>query len=82
MYVYILQKIRMQFFVCFLCCVMFTIGGALKPTDIDNLWVHVICAWFRPEVAFVSDEKMEPATGLLRIPPDSFVKVGTLLVKN
>ena len=61
---------------------MFTIGGALKPTDIDNLWVHVICAWFRPEVAFVSDEKMEPATGLLRIPPDSFVKVGTLLVKN
>ncbi|KAI3741378.1 hypothetical protein L1987_59050 [Smallanthus sonchifolius] len=49
-------------------------GGALKPTDIDTLWVHVICAWFRPEVAFVSDERMEPATGLLRIPPDSFVK--------
>ncbi|KAI7732961.1 hypothetical protein M8C21_004247 [Ambrosia artemisiifolia] len=48
--------------------------GALKPTDIDTLWVHVNCAWLRPEVAFVSDEKMEPATGLLRIPPDSFTK--------
>ncbi|XP_024992805.1 histone-lysine N-methyltransferase ATX3 isoform X2 [Cynara cardunculus var. scolymus] len=56
------------------CCLCPIKGGALKPTDIDNLWVHVICAWFRPEVAFVSDEKMEPATGLLRIPPDSFVK--------
>ncbi|KAJ9563416.1 hypothetical protein OSB04_008576 [Centaurea solstitialis] len=49
-------------------------GGALKPTDIDTLWVHVMCAWFRPEVAFLSDEKMEPAAGLLRIPPESFVK--------
>ncbi|KVH89024.1 Post-SET domain-containing protein [Cynara cardunculus var. scolymus] len=57
------------------CCLCPIKGGALKPTDIDNLWVHVICAWFRPEVAFVSDEKMEPATGLLRIPPDSFVKL-------
>ena len=50
-------------------------GGALKPTDIENLWVHVTCAWFRPEVAFVDAEKMEPAVGLLRIPPHSFSKV-------
>ena len=50
----------------------------MKPTDIDTLWVHVICAWFRPEVAFLSDEKMEPAAGLLRIPPESFVKVEAL----
>ncbi|GKB23581.1 histone-lysine N-methyltransferase ATX3-like protein isoform X1, partial [Tanacetum coccineum] len=49
--------------------------GALKPTDIDNLWVHVNCAWFRPEVTFLSDKKMEPATGLLRIPPVSFEKM-------
>ncbi|GJZ24622.1 histone-lysine N-methyltransferase ATX3-like protein isoform X1 [Tanacetum coccineum] len=56
------------------CCLCPVKGGALKPTDIDTLWVHVICAWFRPEVSFVSDEKMEPATGLLRIPPDSFLK--------
>lgn len=56
------------------CCLCPVKGGALKPTDIDTLWVHVICAWFRPEVAFLSDEKMEPAAGLLRIPPDSFVK--------
>lgn len=51
----------------------------MKPSDIEPLWVHVICAWFRPEVAFLSDEKMEPATGLLRIPPDSFVKVKKLI---
>ncbi|KAL8192607.1 hypothetical protein R6Q57_027792 [Mikania cordata] len=56
------------------CCLCPIKGGALKPTDIDTLWVHVICAWFRPEVAFANVDKMEPATGLLRIPPDSFVK--------
>ncbi|KAJ0837379.1 putative [histone H3]-lysine(4) N-trimethyltransferase transcription regulator SET family [Helianthus annuus] len=56
------------------CCLCPVKGGALKPTNIDTLWVHVICAWFRPEVAFLSGEKMEPAVGLLRIPPDSFVK--------
>nr|XP_043624566.1 histone-lysine N-methyltransferase ATX3-like [Erigeron canadensis] len=56
------------------CCLCPVRGGALKPTDINNLWIHVICAWFRPEVAFPSDEKMEPAIGILRIPPDSFVK--------
>lgn len=48
----------------------------MKPTDIDTLWVHVICAWLHPEVYFTSDEKMEPATGLLYIPPNSFKKVG------
>ncbi|XLT43793.1 hypothetical protein HN873_036397, partial [Arachis hypogaea] len=51
-----------------------SLGGALKPTDIDTLWVHVTCAWFRPEVAFASDEKMEPALGILSIPSSSFVK--------
>lgn len=50
-------------------------GGALKPTDVEPLWVHVTCAWFQPEVSFASDEKMEPALGVLRIPSDSFVKV-------
>lgn len=47
----------------------------MKPTDVDALWVHVTCAWFRPEVVFPNDEKMEPAVGLLRIPSNSFVKV-------
>ncbi|XP_076950316.1 histone-lysine N-methyltransferase ATX3-like [Bidens hawaiensis] len=56
------------------CCLCPVKGGALKPTNIDTLWVHVICAWFRPEVAFLSGEKMEPAVGLYRIPPESFVK--------
>ncbi|XP_020964723.1 histone-lysine N-methyltransferase ATX5-like [Arachis ipaensis] len=50
-------------------------GGALKPTDIDTLWVHVTCAWFRLEVTFASDEKMEPALGILSIPSSSFVKI-------
>ncbi|KAE8077675.1 hypothetical protein FH972_016217 [Carpinus fangiana] len=49
--------------------------GALKPTDVDTLWVHVTCAWFRPEVSFASDEKMEPALGILSIPSNSFVKI-------
>ena len=60
--------------------VMFIPGGALKPTDVETLWVHVTCAWFRPEVAFASDEKMEPALGILSIPSNSFVKVCSLLV--
>ncbi|MCH85031.1 histone-lysine N-methyltransferase ATX5-like [Trifolium medium] len=46
------------------CCLCPVKGGALKPTDIHTLWVHVTCAWFRPEVSFASDEKMEPALGL------------------
>ncbi|XP_059651242.1 histone-lysine N-methyltransferase ATX4-like [Cornus florida] len=56
------------------CCLCPVKGGALKPADVDTLWVHVTCAWFRPEVAFLDDEKMEPASGLLRIPSNSFVK--------
>ncbi|GAB4861595.1 hypothetical protein Ancab_036788 [Ancistrocladus abbreviatus] len=56
------------------CCLCPIKGGALKPTDIDPLWVHVTCAWFRPEVAFRDHEKMEPAMGILRIPSNSFVK--------
>lgn len=58
------------------------IGGALKPTDIAPLWVHVTCAWFQPEVSFASDEKMEPALGILRIPSSSFVKVMFLPLVN
>ncbi|KAI4372326.1 hypothetical protein MLD38_010570 [Melastoma candidum] len=56
------------------CCLCPVQGGALKPTDIEKLWVHVTCAWFRPEVAFVNHDKMEPATGILKIPPSSFMK--------
>ncbi|XP_009774695.1 histone-lysine N-methyltransferase ATX4-like isoform X2 [Nicotiana tabacum] len=56
------------------CCLCPVKGGALKPTDIDSLWVHVTCAWFRPEVAFHNADKMEPAVGLLRIPPNTFLR--------
>ncbi|CAH9070634.1 unnamed protein product [Cuscuta epithymum] len=57
------------------CCLCPVKGGALKPTDMAPLWVHVTCAWFQPEVCFASDEKMEPAVGILRIPSNSFVKI-------
>ncbi|CAA7397417.1 unnamed protein product [Spirodela intermedia] len=56
------------------CCLCPVKGGALKPTDVDGLWVHVTCAWFQPEVSFPSDELMEPAMGILNIPSQSFVK--------
>ncbi|KAL5572102.1 hypothetical protein UlMin_021699 [Ulmus minor] len=56
------------------CCLCPVKGGALKPTDVDSLWVHVTCAWFQPEVGFLNHEKMEPAIGILRIPSISFVK--------
>ncbi|XP_026662847.2 histone-lysine N-methyltransferase ATX4 [Phoenix dactylifera] len=57
------------------CCLCPVKGGALKPTDIDALWVHVTCAWFQPQVSFASDEIMEPAVGILNIPSEYFVKV-------
>ncbi|XP_010482737.1 PREDICTED: histone-lysine N-methyltransferase ATX5-like isoform X3 [Camelina sativa] len=56
------------------CCLCPVKGGALKPTDVETLWVHVTCAWFQPEVCFASEEKMEPALGILSIPSSNFVK--------
>ncbi|KAF5451749.1 hypothetical protein F2P56_026826 [Juglans regia] len=56
------------------CCLCPVKGGALKPTDVETLWVHVTCAWFRPEVGFSNHEIMEPAVGILRIPSNSFLK--------
>ncbi|KAG2380206.1 Histone-lysine N-methyltransferase [Vigna angularis] len=53
-------------------------GGALKPTDVEMLWVHVTCAWFRPQVVFQDHEAMEPAVGILKIPPNSFVKLHSM----
>ncbi|XP_077226900.1 histone-lysine N-methyltransferase ATX4-like isoform X2 [Tasmannia lanceolata] len=57
------------------CCLCPVKGGALKPSDVDTFWVHVTCAWFQPKVSFSSDEKMEPAVGILKIPSNSFVQV-------
>ncbi|XP_024011791.1 histone-lysine N-methyltransferase ATX5 [Eutrema salsugineum] len=57
------------------CCLCPVKGGALKPTDVETLWVHVTCAWFQPEVCFASEEKMEPALGILSIPSSNFVKI-------
>ncbi|KAH9732277.1 Histone-lysine N-methyltransferase ATX4 [Citrus sinensis] len=60
------------------CCLCPVRGGALKPTDVQTLWVHVTCAWFRPEIGFLNHEKMEPATGILRIPTNLFLKIHSL----
>lgn len=57
------------------CCLCPIKGGALKPTNIDWLWVHVTCAWFQPKVSFASGETMEPAIGILDIPTLLFGKV-------
>ncbi|GJN18195.1 hypothetical protein PR202_gb05332 [Eleusine coracana subsp. coracana] len=57
------------------CCLCPVRGGALKPTNVDDLWVHVTCAWFQPQVAFASDELMEPAVGILNIQPLVFMKM-------
>ncbi|KAK4847471.1 hypothetical protein QYF36_002284 [Acer negundo] len=56
------------------CCLCPVKGGALKPTDVETLWVHVTCGWFRPEVSFLNHETMEPAYGILKIPANSFLK--------
>ncbi|XP_021846513.2 histone-lysine N-methyltransferase ATX3 isoform X1 [Spinacia oleracea] len=56
------------------CCLCPVKGGALKPTDVDTLWVHVTCAWFQPDVGFLDHESMEPARGILRLPMNSFIK--------
>ncbi|KAI5423806.1 hypothetical protein KIW84_030145, partial [Lathyrus oleraceus] len=56
------------------CCLCPVKGGALKPTDVELLWVHVTCAWFQPEVSFEDEKAMEPASGILKIPPNSFLK--------
>jgi hypothetical protein len=60
-----------------LTCTFFltSLGGALKPTDVDQLWVHVTCAWYQPKVSFPVDETMEPAMGILSIPSEYFKKV-------
>ncbi|CAA7025249.1 unnamed protein product [Microthlaspi erraticum] len=57
------------------CCLCPVKGGALKPTDVETVWVHVTCAWFQPEMCFASDGKMEPAVGILSIPSSNFVKI-------
>ncbi|XP_026457848.1 histone-lysine N-methyltransferase ATX4-like [Papaver somniferum] len=57
------------------CCLCPVKGGALKPCEVNPLWVHVTCAWFQPEVSFSSDETMEPAVGIFSIPSSSFRKV-------
>lgn len=48
--------------------------GALKPTDKDNVWAHVVCALYIPEVRFGNVTTMEPI--ILQIPTERFSKGG------
>ena len=60
----------------------FLTGGALKPSNTANLWVHVTCAWFVPEVRFRNIVKMQPAEGLVNIQPTTFQQVNSYLYVN
>jgi hypothetical protein len=44
----------------------------LKPATTSQLWVHVIGAWFSPEMSFLNDETMDPADGILNIQTKRF----------
>lgn len=59
--------------------VLFLTGGALKPSNTANLWVHVTCAWFVPEVRFKNIVKMQPAEGLVNIHLSTFQQVNHLV---
>jgi hypothetical protein len=50
-------------------------GGALKPSTLMGLWVHITCGWFVPEVRFKDAAKMEPADGLIDINLSTFHQV-------
>eukprot|EP00250_Pteridium_aquilinum_P019628 c24501_g1_i1 orf=598-5466(+) len=60
------------------CCLCPVKGGALKPSTLQGLWVHVYCAWFIQEMSFRSVLKMEPADGLTEIDPSRFRQVCTI----
>lgn len=60
------------------CCLCPVKGGALKPSILQGLWVHVYCAWFIQEMSFRSVLRMEPADGLTEIDPSRFRQVCTI----
>jgi hypothetical protein len=60
---------------CVLCCMCVWTGGALKPSTLKGLWVHITCGWFVPEVRFKDAAKMEPADGLIDINLSTFHQV-------
>ncbi|CAM6047354.1 unnamed protein product [Sphagnum compactum] len=60
------------------CCLCPVKGGALKPSTLKGLWVHITCGWFVPEVRFKSAAKMEPADGLININISTFHQTCTI----
>ncbi|XP_022718056.1 protein Jade-1 [Durio zibethinus] len=43
----------------FACCLCPTKGGAMKPTNVDGKWAHLVCAVLVPEVFFEDPEGRE-----------------------
>ncbi|XWS10829.1 hypothetical protein CRYUN_Cryun38cG0031700 [Craigia yunnanensis] len=43
----------------FSCCLCPTKGGAMKPTNVDGKWAHLVCAVLVPEVFFEDPEGRE-----------------------
>ncbi|KAH9557627.1 hypothetical protein CY35_07G094200 [Sphagnum magellanicum] len=60
------------------CCLCPVKGGALKPSTLKGLWVHITCGWFVPEVRFKDAAKMEPADGLIDINLSTFHQACTI----
>ncbi|KAH7315192.1 hypothetical protein KP509_21G038700 [Ceratopteris richardii] len=54
------------------CCLCPVQGGALKPSVVPDVWVHVYCAWFVKGVFFQDIKKMEPADGILSMDLSKF----------
>ena len=54
------------------CCLCPIKGGALKPTNIEGVWAHVMCAFWVPETRLRSTQKMEPVEGLESVPLHRF----------
>ncbi|XP_065322080.1 protein Jade-3-like isoform X2 [Gordionus sp. m RMFG-2023] len=52
------------------CCLCPNPGGALKPTPSGSKWCHVSCALWIPEIGIGDPDKMEPITGIARIPAE------------
>lgn len=49
---------------CYLCR---EAGGAMKPSDLPGVWVHVTCATWVPGVYFGDVDKVEPVEGLKKV---------------
>lgn len=54
------------------CCLCPVTGGALKPTTVDGLWAHLVCALWLPEPIIQGERQLEPIDNLLNVDLDRF----------